>query len=474
MRDVGWILLVTINVLVLVYFVVLNSIYLVTSLTAFRSLRSYARRLKTVDVGQLIRSGAALPVTLVVPAYNEEATCVEAARALLTLEYPDYEVVIVNDGSTDGTLDRLIEAFELEQAPRFPSANIPTAPLRGTYRSARYRNLWVVDKENGKKADAINAGLNLTRTPLFCVIDSDSLLEPQALMRVSRPFLEDARTIAAGGIIRIVNGTAISKGRIRDVRLPQSLLARFQILEYLRSFHSGRLGWAEMNATMIISGAFGLFRRSVVVEAGGFTANTVGEDMELVVRLHRHCRDAGIPYRIVYIPDPVAWTECPETVKTLARQRDRWQRGLVETLVRHRAMMLRPRYGTVGMLSYPYFFFLEMIGPVIEVVGYLAFAMTLVLGLASGNYVLAFLALAVVFGVALSVAALGLEELSFRRYEHTRDLVQLFWLAVAENFGYRQLNSWWRFRGMWSALRGKTAWGEQKRKGFAPPPARTT
>jgi cellulose synthase/poly-beta-1,6-N-acetylglucosamine synthase-like glycosyltransferase len=467
-RDVGWILLLTINVLVLVYFVVLNSTYLVTSLTAFRSLRSYARRLKTVDVGQLIRSGAALPVTLVAPAYNEEATCVEATRALLTLEYPDYEVVIVNDGSTDGTLDRLIEAFELEQAPRFPSANIPTAPVRGTYRSARYRNLWVVDKENGKKADAINAGLNLTRTPLFCVIDSDSLLEPQALMRVSRPFLEDARTIAAGGIIRIVNGTAVSKGRVRDVRLPQSLLARFQILEYLRSFHSGRLGWAEMNATMIISGAFGLFRRSVVVEAGGFTTNTVGEDMELVVRLHRHCRDDGIPYRIVYIPDPVAWTECPETVRTLARQRDRWQRGLVETLLRHRTMMLQPRYGTVGMLSYPYFFFLEMIGPVIEIAGYLAFVMTLVLGLASGNYVLAFLALAIVFGVALSVAALGLEELSFRRYEHTGDLVQLFWLAVAENFGYRQLNWWWRVRGMWFALRGKTAWGEHKRKGFAP------
>ena len=466
MSQIGWVLLLVINAMVLVYFVVLNSTYLVTSLTAFRSLRSYARRLKTVDIGELIRTGAALPVTLVAPAYNEEASCVEAARALLTLEYPDYEVLIVNDGSTDGTLARLIEAFELEQAPRFPSANIPTARVRATYRSARYRNLWVVDKENGKKADAINAGLNLTRTPLFCVIDSDSLLEPQALMRVCRPFLEDARTMAAGGIIRIVNGTTVRRGRVQDVRLPRSLLARFQILEYLRSFHSGRLGWAEMNATMIISGAFGLFRRWVVVEAGGFTTNTVGEDMELVVRLHRHCRDSNIPYRIVYIPDPVAWTECPETIRTLARQRDRWQRGLVETLTRHRAMLLRPKYGTVGLLSYPYFFFLEMIGPVIELLGYLAFAATLALGLAPGEFILAFLALAIVFGVALSVAALGLEELSFRRYQHTSDLVQLFWLAVVENLGYRQLNSWWRIRGMWSALRGKTAWGEQKRKGF--------
>jgi cellulose synthase/poly-beta-1,6-N-acetylglucosamine synthase-like glycosyltransferase len=466
MREVGVALLISINVLVLIYFVVLNSTYLLTSITAFRSLRRYSRRLKTVNVVQLIRSGAALPVTLVAPAYNEEASCVDATRALLTLDYPDYEVVVVNDGSTDATLERLIEAFALEEAPRFPSAGLPTAPVRATYRSPHYRNLWVLDKENGKKADAINAGLNLVRTPLFCVIDSDSLLEPQALMRVSRPFLEDVRTIAAGGIIRIANGTTVEKGRIQDVRLPKNLLARFQVLEYLRTFHSGRLGWAEMNATMIISGAFGLFRRSVVVEAGGFATNTVGEDMELVVRLHRYCHDNGMPYRIVYIPDPVAWTECPETIRTLARQRDRWQRGLVDTLTRHRSMLLRPRYGTVGLLSFPYFYFLEMIGPVIEGAGYVAFVATIVLGLASWPYVAAFLALAVIFGVALSVAALGLEELSFRRYKRTGDMVRLFWLAVAENFGYRQLNAWWRLRGMWSALRGKTAWGEQQRKGF--------
>ncbi len=249
MGEFGWILLVTLNLLVLVYFVVLNSTYLFTSLAAFRSLRRYALRLKTVDVNELIRSGAALPVTIVAPAYNEQATIEEVARSLLTLEYPDYEVVIVNDGSTDQTLARLITAFELQPAARFPSANIPTALIRATYRSKRYPNFWVVDKENGRKADAINAGLNVVRTPLFCVIDSDSLLEPEALMRVSRPFLEDARTVAAGGIVRIVNGTTVRHGRVQDVRMPRNLLARFQVLEYLRAFHSGRVGWAEVNAT---------------------------------------------------------------------------------------------------------------------------------------------------------------------------------------------------------------------------------
>ncbi len=467
MREIGWTLLVSVNLLVLGYFVVLNTTYLFTSVTAFRSLRRYSLRLKTVDVDELIRSGAALPVTIVAPAYNEQATIEEVARGLLTLEYPDYEVIIVNDGSTDETLQRLIRAFELRPAARFPSANIPTAQVRGTYRSTRHPNLWVVDKENGRKADAINAGLNIVRTPLFCVIDSDSLLEPEALMRVSRPFLEDARTIAAGGIIRIVNGTTVRHGRVQDVRMPGNLLARFQVLEYLRAFHAGRVGWAELNATLIISGAFGLFRRAMVVDAGGFATDTIGEDMELTVRLHRHCRQRKSPYRIVYIADPVAWTECPEDLRGLSRQRDRWQRGLVETLTRHRRMLLNPRYGAVGLLSFPYFFFLEMLGPVIEVVGYAAFVVTIALGLAPLPYVLAFLALAIAFGIALSVAAIGLEELTFRRYHRTGDLGRLFWLAFLENFGYRQLNSVWRIQGMWSVLRGKKGWGALERKGFA-------
>jgi cellulose synthase/poly-beta-1,6-N-acetylglucosamine synthase-like glycosyltransferase len=467
MGQIGLTLLISINLLVLGYFVLLNSAYLITSATAFRSLRRYAQRLKSIDVDELIRSGAAMPVTVIAPAYNEEATCVEVTRALLTLQYPDYEVVVVNDGSTDQTLDRLKEAFELEPSPRFPSANIPTAPVQETYRSTRYPNLWVVDKKNGKKADAINAALNIVRTPLFCVIDSDSLLERDALMRISRPFLEDDRTIAAGGIIRIVNGSTVRSGQVVDVRMPSNLLARFQVLEYLRAFHSGRVGWAELNATLIISGAFGLFRRAIVVNAGGFATNTVGEDMELTVRLIRHCHEGGRPYRIVYVPDPVAWTECPETLKGLGRQRDRWQRGLIETLTRHIRMLLNPRYGPVGVLAFPYFFFLEMLGPVIEVVGYAAFTVTVILGLATTPYILAFLALAIVLGIALSVAAIGLEELTFRRYRRSSDLAHLFWLAVAENIGYRQLNSFWRIQGVVSALSGKEAWGELQRKGFA-------
>lgn len=318
----------------------------------------------------------------------------------------------------------------------------------------------------------MNAGLNLCRTPFFCAMDADTLLERDALMRIVRPFLEDARTVAAGGVIRIANGCKVRAGRIADVRLPRSLIARFQVMEYLRAFLAGRMGWDALDATLVISGAFGLFRRETVVEAGGYATDrtsgaTVGEDMELVVRLHRHCRAARRPYRITFIPDPVAWTECPETFRVLGRQRDRWQRGLIESLSRHRAMLANPLYGRIGLLAFPYFYLLEMLGPVVEFCGYLSFLPYLVMGRYSPVYALAFLAAAIVLGIALSVAAVGLSELSFRRYPRLGDLLNLFVLAVLENIGYRQATSFWRIGGVFSALRRRRGWGEMKRRGFA-------
>jgi len=464
------------NYFVLVYFIALNSVYLGLSVVAFRALRRYAIRLKTLDFQDLLTTVGAPPISIVAPAYNEEATCVESVRSLLTLNYPEYEILVVNDGSRDATLAHLTEAFDLVAAARLPTADLGTAPVRSIYQSARYPNLWVIDKENGGKADALNTGLNHCNTPFFCAIDADSLLERDALARIVRPFLEDEHTIAAGGIIRIVNGCSVRTGAVTRVELPQSLIARFQVLEYLRAFLAGRMGLSEARATLIISGAFGLFRRSTVIEAGGYASvhtsgETVGEDMELVVRLQRHCRENGVPYRVHFVPDPAAWTECPETLTVLRRQRDRWQRGLVESLTRHRRMLLNPKYGRLGLFAFPYFFFLEMLGPLIELGGYVTFVIALVLGRVSALYMVAFLLLAIVFGIALSVAAIGLEELTFRRYPRVSDLVELFVLAFLENFGFRQLSTFWRARGLWSALRGKGHWGRMERKGFAVEPA---
>jgi cellulose synthase/poly-beta-1,6-N-acetylglucosamine synthase-like glycosyltransferase len=273
--------------------------------------------------------------------------------------------------------------------------------------------------------------------------------------------------VAAGGSIRIANDCEIESGWLRKVRLPRRFLPAVQVVEYLRAFLAGRIGWDRLNATLIISGAFGVFRRSAVVEVGGYATDTVGEDMELVVRLHRVLRSRRVPYRIAFIPDPVAWTEAPESLRVLGRQRDRWQRGLTDTLWRHRAMLFNPRYGTVGMVAYPYFFFLEMVGPAVEAAGYLAFALTLLLGWGGGLYAAAFLAVAVVLGMALSFIALGLEEISFRRYTRLGDLLRMFWLVVLENVGYRQINTFWRVRGLLNALRGRKGWGKMERKGFS-------
>lgn len=456
------------NVMTMTYFTLLASFYLVSSMLAFRFLRRYATRLRSLDIESLLESGAAPPVALIVPAFNEEQTCAESVRALLTLNYPEYEVIVVNDGSTDRTLEVLTETFGLARTTRLPSAELPTATVRRILRSERHPNLWVVDKENGGKSDALNAALNICRTPLFCTIDADSILEPDALLRATRPFLEDDRMIAVGGIVRIVNGSTVEHGRVRQVRLPKSLLARLQVVEYLRAFLSARVAWSELNASLIVSGAFGLFRRDVVVEAGGYSTQTVGEDMELVVRLHRTCRDRGVVPKVVFVPDPVAWTECPEALGQLGRQRDRWQRGLLEALWRHRRMLFNPRYGTVGMLAYPYFLILEGMGPLIEIAGYGAFFATLIAGLWSPVFVASFVLLAIIVGIALSAAAVALEELTFRRYPRWTDLLRLFSASVVENLGYRQLNQWWRLRGTIAVLRGRRDWGSQPRQGFKP------
>ncbi len=467
MTEALWRVVWWFNGLVLAYFLILNLSYTASSMMAFRTLRRHIRRLRALDLDDLLSSVGAPPITLIAPAYNEEATCVESVRSLLTLQYPAFEVVVVNDGSKDRTIERLTEAFDLTPADRMASGTVPTAEIRGILTSRSHRNLWVVDKVNGGKADALNAGLNRCRTPIFCAIDADSILDRDALSRIVRPFLEDRTTVAAGGVVRIANGCVVRDGSVVEVGLPSSFLAQLQALEYLRAFLAGRVGWEAAGSTLLISGAFGAFRRDLVAAIGGYDTATVGEDMELTVRLHRYCLERGIAYHVAFVPDPAAWTECPTTFRVLRRQRDRWQRGLIETLVKHRAMLFRARYGRIGLIAFPFYFFMEMLGPVIEGFGYLAFAATLASGRGSGQYFTAFLLVSIVLGSVLSIAAVALEELSFHRYPKSADLARLIWLGVAENFGYRQMTMFWRLTGTFSALRGKHGWGKMERVGFA-------
>jgi cellulose synthase/poly-beta-1,6-N-acetylglucosamine synthase-like glycosyltransferase len=284
-----------------------------------------------------------------------------------------------------------------------------------------------------------------------------------------RPFLEETATVAVGGIVRVANGCTIRAGRVQEVSMPTKWLPKLQVLEYLRAFYFGRVGWDALGAMLIISGAFGLFRRETAVRVGGYATDTVGEDMELVVRMHRQLREAGQDYRVRFVPDPVAWTKVPSTLQDLGRQRDRWQRGLADSMIRHQQMLLNPRYGTVGMLAYPFFYMLETFGPILELMGYITFVVALIAGTLSGPFMLAFFLVAFMLGTALSLSAVTLEELTFRRYEKTADFAQLLFLPVVETFGYRQINAWWRVRGLWSYFRGNKEWGAMERAGFDSP-----
>jgi cellulose synthase/poly-beta-1,6-N-acetylglucosamine synthase-like glycosyltransferase len=409
-------------------------------------------------------------ISILLPAFNEEAGIVESVRSLVGLRYPKHEVVVVNDGSTDGTLERLKETFELVSIRKALRASVPCAPVRGAYVSRRYRNLLVLDKENGGKADALNAGIDAARHPYVCAVDADALLEEDSLLNVAEPVLTDPGFVAAtGGIVRIANGCVVEDGRVLEVRLPQSRLAVMQVVEYFRAFLVGRLGWSRLRSLLIISGAFGLFRRDLVEAVGGYWTSTVGEDVELVASLHRYLRERGERYSISFVPNPVCWTEAPEDLVTLGRQRRRWQRGLAETLWRHRRLVLNPRYGALGLLAVPYFLFFELLGPLVELTGYVVVPVAVALGLLSIPYLVAFLVLAFLLGILLSVGAVALEEFSFRRHRRHGDIARMLMFAVLENFGYRQLASLYRVLAFVDLIRRKRAWGAQRRRGLVRP-----
>ncbi len=449
---------------VLAYFALLNGVYVLSFVIAAQQMRRRLREEHAVRIQDLLRSQATKPISLLVPAYGEEATIATSVATLLELHYPEFEVVVVNDGSRDATLEVLTEAFTLRRMPVPAWRGPPHAEILGVYRSARDPRLIVVDKRNGGKADALNAGLAMARYPLFCAVDADSLLDAEALARIAADFAHDPELIAAGGTIRVLNAAETDgHGTVLRLRVPPGWLERFQVVEYTRAFLTGRAAFSAARMLLIISGAFGVFRREAVLAAGGYRTDTVGEDMELVVRLHRRMRELGRPYRIRYLIDPVCWTQVPRDRATLARQRDRWHRGLLETLWRHRGMLLRPRYGRLGMVAMPYFWAFEAAGPLLEVGGYLLVLGLLAAGLLDPLFATAFLALAIVYGVLVSVAAFGVEVFLRTRYATLRDRWLLLVTALAENFGYRQWLALVRFRATFRVARRAGEWGEMKR-----------
>jgi cellulose synthase/poly-beta-1,6-N-acetylglucosamine synthase-like glycosyltransferase len=451
---------------ILLYFLALNSFYALLLVLSIPEIWEQTRLAEDDDFQRLMQSDALPPITMLVPGYNEEKTIVASVTAILTLQYRHFEVVVVNDGSTDGTLEELRHAFDLYEIPRTYPETLPTKPVRALYRSRARTRLVVIDKENGGKADSLNAAINASRFPLVIAVDADTLIEPDALLRLTRPFILGREIAAVGGTVRVANGCAVQDGRVTDARVPPRFLPGVQVVEYLRAFLFGRLGWNRLGGNLIISGAFGLFRKDYLLAVGGYNPKSIVEDLDLVVRLHRYLRREKIRYEMPFIPDPVAWTEVPESARILARQRERWHRGLVAAMWQYKGMLFNPRYGRVGLIAVPFYTFGEMLAPMVEVFGYIVTVLGVAVGMVSGSFALLFVLVAWGYGMLLSLWAVVLEEVSFRKYRRISDLLRLLLYATLENFGYRQRTVWWRLRAFASVRKHGRVWGEMTRTGF--------
>lgn len=448
------------------YYGIVNFVYSVLLTTSLIVILRYIKRIKYSPVKDFSYSPETPPVSILIPAYNEERIIVQTIKSALSMNYPFFDVIIINDGSLDRTLEILITKFKLRKIDVVYRNILKTSPVKGFYYNPEIPNLIVIDKEKAGKADALNCGINASKNPYFCSVDADSLLERDALLRLMAPVMESTiPVVASGGVVRILNGIEIRENTVTEIKLPRSSLALFQIVEYLRAFLFGRVGWDTMNSILILSGTFSLFNKAAVMAVSGYNVKHVSEDMELIIKLHRYHLKNNKPYRIKFISDPICWSEVPEKLKMLGRQRRRWHMGLIQSIVEHRALMLNPKYGKLGLFIFPYYFFFEMLGPIVELLGYIIVPLSYIFGLLSYDYFLLFLILAIFYGVFLSTIGVFLEELTYRRYPKWSHLFKLLLYGLFENFGYRQINSFWRFQAIILYIFGKRKWEYVEKKG---------
>jgi cellulose synthase/poly-beta-1,6-N-acetylglucosamine synthase-like glycosyltransferase len=461
-------------------FFILNAVFIITALifttylvlTIFSAitLRKYLRKNSYVDYNSIVASPLAPSLSVIAPAFNESETIIDNIRTLLSLYYNNYEVVVINDGSKDDSLEKIIAAYELEKVNYYFDYHLPCKRIRGVYKSRNrsFKKLTVIDKANGGKADSLNAGLNVCRNKLVVSIDADSIMEPDALLKLVKPFMEgkEKRVIGAGGVIRIANSCEISEGHIQKIILPKKFLPRAQVMEYTRAFLMGRMAWSELDGLLLISGALGMFDREIVIKAGGYSTKTVGEDMELVVRIRRYMVEHGMEYDVVYIPDPLCWTEVPSTVKVLARQRSRWTRGTLETLFTHRKLFFNKKYGKLGLLGYPYWLTFEYLAPIVEFLGICWFTFLIITDHLNWPFFILLFGFVYFFAVSLSVWSVLFEEITFHKYEKRRDVLRLVATAFLEPLFYHPMVMLMNIKGNVDKILQRNKWGKMERKGF--------
>jgi peptidoglycan-N-acetylglucosamine deacetylase len=455
------------------YSFAINFIYLAILFFSLLGVIKQSKYWNVKKLGQMFQKKMLPSISIIAPAYCEELNIIESCNSLLNLKYPDYELVVVNDGSSDQTLNTLIEYYDLEKIDRTYRGKINTMPVRGFYYNGSLPNLIVVDKFNGGKADSLNVGINVSRKEYFCGIDSDSLLESDALLKVASGLVDyEEESIAAGGNILPINGCSVEMGELTNINIPKNIVARFQTIEYIRAFIAGRVGWAYLDSLLIISGAFGLFLKSRVISIGGYLASsgkfgkdTVGEDMELVVRLARSMKKKKIPFKVHYAYNANCWTEVPEDMNILSKQRDRWHRGLVDILTFHRIILFNRHYGRMGLLAFPYFAIFETLGPLFEIQGYFMVLLAAILGMVNVKLALLLFTSTILMGTFISISSLAMMGNQTNQFKFG-DIMKLIGFAIFENFGFRQISSFWRVTGFINSLKKPKGWGKMVRKGI--------
>lgn len=441
--------------------------YVLLALLSAIEMNSYLKKNSYVSYREILVSPLAPSVSVLAPAYNEEVNIIENIRSLMSLHYGNYEVVVINDGSKDNTFKKVVDHYQLEKVDFAVDYQIKCNKILGVYKSKlpSFSKLTVINKVNGGKSDALNAGINVSAKDLVLCIDVDCIVEEDALLKLAKPYLEEKhQVIASGGVIRIANSCIVEDGKLVEVHMPKNLWPRFQVLEYMRAFLMRRMGWSKLNGLLIISGAMGLFNKHIVVKVGGYDRKTVGEDMELVVRMRRYMYEIGERCKVVYIPDPLCWTEAPSDLRMLGRQRNRWTRGTIETLSKHKDLFFNPKYGVLGLISYPYWLFFEWLAPIFEFLGMMFFVLLILSGNINWEFTLILLSMVYFFSVALSTVAILFEEMSYRQYTKGKDLVKLLLIALLEPVFYHPLTVLWAIQGNIAKFSGEKSWGEMPRK----------
>lgn len=454
------------NAFFLYYMFIYAIVFFISTIFAILNLNEDKRNKMYLNELSLKSTDNYVPVSILVPAYNEEETICDCVESLSYVDYPEYEIIVIDDGSNDDTSNKLINKFELKKVPR---------PIRRLVKCKNEQFIYegyvkdgikliLVKKENGGKADALNMGINVSKYPLFISLDADSILQRDSISNIVMPFMEDDTTIAVGGSIKVANQVVLDKGQVIKVMPPKKILTIFQTIEYYRVFLTTRVWFNSFNGNLIISGAFGLFKKNAVLNVGGYDTDTVGEDMDLVVKLHSFYRKNKIKYKIKYEYKAICWSQVPEKLKDLKGQRRRWHIGLITSLNSHRYIFLNPKYGLVGIFSFLYFVVYEMFSCIIDVFGLIIILISYFSGLLNLKFLITFLFIYIFYSVIISLTAIILENYMFKYILKLSTLLKLMLFAFLESFGYRQLCSWYRITGFIGYRKRKHQWNKISRK----------